>query len=176
MRALINDQEEHLIIAVVVAGLAEWDAPGNRSVFTKAAKLTARAPDSVAYLESYAAMAKADMEERKYREPDAQTSKIVTAFLADAASGDKTSLAMTPKMSEYILPRGATVSDWLKDQKSLLYVLRRDVASQNMTRRGATIDHVSYFKMVTSHSRIYLKLFITSDDRVADWDVTLLGA
>jgi len=174
LRAFVNAGEDESTIDAVVSGLAQWDAPGNRDVFSKAAAIGAPGSGSILHLDALAALAKADVEEGKNPDPDSRTKPIIDQFLADAASGNKESQSMTAKMLEYVMPRGRTVADWLKNRTSFTYVMRQDVERQGIERRGAAVNYLAYFKMTTALSRIYIEFFMTSDGKVADWDVTIL--
>jgi hypothetical protein len=64
------------------------------------------------------------------------------------------------------------VSSWLKNMKAFSFLLVEDVPQAGMQRRGAKVEHIWYYKMITGQTTQYLTFYVTPDGRVTDVDVT----
>jgi len=168
LRGLVNDREPYAVVNAAVSGLANWDSAHNRDVFEKAKGMAGQ--NLSLRLAAYDALAKADKTEGKENpNPDAQVADRLLKFLADVADGNTASTRMTPGVRDFLIPgfsRGT--ARILKDLKAFLFLGREDA---EMDLRGAHIDRIYYYKIVTGQGALYYIFRLTPEGQVGDIDI-----
>jgi aminopeptidase N len=164
LRGLVNDQQPYAVVRAALSTLRDWDAPGNRDVFHKVAKM--QASDVRIRLTAHDALVTADAAEGKEpSDPDPKTTERLRKALTDIASGAKESPLMTPGFRSQAIPGGtAQVAEWLKDLKSFTFLMRDEVEEE---RHGAKVSHICYYKMVTAQTTYYHAFYLTAGGELA---------
>jgi hypothetical protein len=173
LRDLVTGQQPFLVLRAAVQTLRDWDAAGNRDIFRKAIQFVP--PGDRTRLIAYDGLAKADSAEGSQppRSDPRMTAKLRELLSAIAGARDD-SLLMTEGMRSFAA-RPSTVqnvSSWLKNMKAFSFLLVEDVPQAGMQRRGAKVEHIWYYKMITGQTTQYLTFYVTPDGRVTDVDVT----
>ncbi|HEY3131917.1 MAG TPA: M1 family aminopeptidase [Acidobacteriota bacterium] len=173
LRGLINDQEPYAAVRASLQTLRDWDAAGNRDIFDRVAQAKPSG-DPLIRLIAFDALVKADTAEGKSNvDPDPQMTQMLKDALADIANGVKDSSRMTPEFRDLAISRGSVdVARWLKELKSFTFLLREDVADRGMERRGAKVNRLCYYIMVTGQNTLYLTFYLTTDNKVTDLDIS----
>jgi len=172
LRTLVSDQEPFVVVRTAVQTLRDWDAPGNRDIFRKAIQVMP--PEDPARLIAYDGLARADAAEGKQlADPDPQMTTLLSKLLSDMAGGGKDSSQMTEGMRNFAArPNIAQeVSSWLKDLKSFTFLLREDIRERGTERRGAKVDRIFCYKMITGQRSQYLTFYLTAEGKVTDLDL-----
>ncbi len=172
LRSLINDQEPFVVVRTAVQTLREWDAPGNRDAFKKAIQVTPQEDPTL--LIAYDALAKADTAEGKLPpDPDPQTTMMVRNLLSDIANGGIDSSPMTEGLRSFAARPNIKqeVGSWLKDMKSFTFLRREDVRERGMERRGAKVETIRHYKMMTGQWSLYITFHLTADGKATNIDV-----
>ncbi len=173
LRNMVNEQQSFSVVRAAVQTLRDWDAPGNRDIFMKAIHVVPS--EDVTRLIAYDALAQADAAEgNRPSGSDAQITVILQNLLSDIAAGRKDSPFMTEGLRRFAARPNIVqnVTSWLKDARSFSFVLRDDVAERRMERRGAAVERIWYYKLVSGQTTQYLTFYVTADGKVADIDVT----
>lgn len=172
LRSLVNDQEPYAVVRAAVQTLREWDAPGNRDIFKKSIQVTP--PDDPTRLIAFDGLARADAAEGKQQpEPDQQMTVTLRKLLSDIANGGKDSSLMTDGLRDFAARPNISsqVTSWLNDIKSFIFLQREDVRERGTERRGAKVDRVYYYKMITGQMTLYMTFHLTAEGKATDVDV-----
>lgn len=172
LRALVNDQEPYAVLRAAVSVLGTWEPAPHRDVFQKAAQM--QIPDEFERdrirVIAQDALAKADEAQGRPR-PDLepQTTAMLREFLSDVANKAKESPRMTAGMRDAAIPsRSAEFEKWLKELKSFTLLYCEDARDRAMERRGATVNRLCAYRMVTGPSPVFIILGLTADNKVTD--------
>jgi aminopeptidase N len=173
LRGLVSDREPYAIIRAAVSTLGSWDAPGNRDVFQKAAKMAS--PFDSVRLVALDGLAKADAAEGKaLSDPAPQTTRTVMRFLSDRANGVRDSPVMTAQQRALTVanPRGnANIAGWLKGLTAFVPLACDDVAGRGIEEKGERISRIGSYRMVTGGQVWYLRFFLTAEGKVASYAI-----
>lgn len=171
LRDKVNDREIYDVIRASLQTLRAWDAAGNRNVFKKAA--AAATDDRIIRFIALDALARADAAAGKPRpDPDPETTTKIKSLLSDISRGVTVSPLMTEGMRSLAARPGvqSSIAGLLKDEKSFTYLVKDDVQSQAMVRRGAEVSRTFTYKVETGQRVLYLVLYLTPEGKVADLD------
>jgi aminopeptidase N len=172
LRGLVNDREPYTVVQAAISTLGDWDAPANRDIFEKAAKLTSPT-DSIRLL-ALDGLAKADAAEGKTPvDPAPQTTRTVRQFLTDRANGVTNSTVMAARqraLSGTDKRSNAMVASWLKDLVSFVPLVCDDVETRGIEKSGERISRIGFYKMVTRGQTWYLQFSLTAEGKVAAVD------
>jgi len=172
LRGMVNDQEPYAVVRATVQSLREWDAPGNRDIFKKTIQVVP--PDDPTRLIAIDALAKADAAEGKQQpEPDPQMTVTLRKLLSDMANGAKDPSLMTEGLRDFAARPNISsqVGSWVRDMKSFTFLQREDVRGRGTERRGAQVDQVYYYKMITGQMTLLMTFHLTAEGKAANVDV-----
>jgi aminopeptidase N len=173
LRDLVTGEQPFLVLRAAVQTLRDWDAAGNRDFFRRAIEFVP--PGDRTRLIAYDGLAKADSAEGSQPPgSDPRMTARLSELLAAIAGARNDSLLMTEGMRSFAA-RPSTVqnvSSWLKNMKAFSFLLVEDVGQAGMQRRGAKVERIWYYKMITGQTTQYLTFYVTPDGRVTDVDVT----
>src|SRR5262249_29659954 len=151
--------------------LRDWDAPGNRDIFQKAIQVIP--PEDPTRLIAYDGLAKADSAEGKQQpDPDPQMTATLKNVLSDIASGGKGSAPMTEEVRRFTSRPNIVqdVASWVKEMSSFTLLLGEDVRERAIERRGAKVDRIYYYKMISGQRTIFMTFYVTAEGKTADID------
>jgi hypothetical protein len=172
MRSLVSEQEPFAVVRTAVRVLRDWDASGNRDIFKKAIQVVP--PEEPTRLIAYDGLAQADAAAGKQSpDTDPQMTIMLKNLLSDMANGGKDSTLMTEGLRDFAARPNISqeVGSWLKELKSFTFLLREDVRDRGTERRGAKVDRIFYYKMITGQRTQYLTFYLTVDGKVTDVDL-----
>ena len=172
LRGLVSDQEPFVVVRTAVQTLKGLDAPGNRDIFKKAIQVMP--PEDPTRLIAYDGLAKADAAEGKPQpDPEPQMTMTLKNLLSDVGKGGKDSSLMTEGLRSFAARPNITqeVMSWLKDLKSFTFLLREDAGERGMERRGAEVDRIYYYKMISGERTFYMTFYLTAEGKATDIDV-----
>ncbi len=172
LRNLVSEQEPFIVVRTAVQTLRDWDAPGNRDIFKKAIQVVP--PEDRTRLIAYDGLAKADAAEgRQPPDADPQMTIMLKNLLSDIAAGRKDSSLITQGLRSFVARPSVVqnVASWLKDMKSFTFLLREDVRERGIERRGAKVERIWYYKMISAQRTQYITFHLTADGKVTDMEV-----
>jgi aminopeptidase N len=168
LRGLVNDREPYAVVNAAVSTLASWDSAHNRKLFEKAKNMAGE--NLSLRLAAYDALAKADkIEGKENPNADPKVAELLLKFLSDVADGNTASPRMTAGLRNFLIPgfsRGT--AKMLKDLKVFLFLGREDV---DLDLRGARINRIYYYKVVTGQGALYYTFRLTPEGQVGDIDI-----
>jgi aminopeptidase N len=173
LRNLVSEREPFIVVRTAALTLRDWDAPGNRDIFKKAIQVMP--PDDRTRLIAYDGLAKADAAEgRQPPDADPQMTIMLKNLLAEIGAGRKDSSVITEGLRSFVARPNVvqSVASWVKDMKSFTFLLREDVRERGMERRGAKVEWIWYYKMISGQTTQYMTFHLTADGKVTDIEFT----
>lgn len=168
LRTLINAEEPDTVVGAALTTLATWDATGNRDAFREVA--VGRDMEDGVRLIALDALARARAEGgRDHPDPEPQTTRAMSEFLADVGAGTKDSPRMTPEVREFLIPRFSNGTKRILEKLGSIQLLGMDRVRLQIN--GSDIDRVYYYKLEGEGSSLYYIFRLKPDDRVADIDI-----
>jgi hypothetical protein len=115
----------------------------------------------------------ASKEGKQQPEPDPQMTVTLRKLLSDMANGAKDSSLMTEGLRDFAARPNISsqVASWVKDMKSFTFLQREDVRERGTERRGAKVDRVYYYKMITGQMTLLMTFHLTAEGKATDVDV-----
>jgi hypothetical protein len=173
LRNLVSEQEPFIIVRTAVQTLRDWDAPGNREIFKKAIQVVP--PEDRTRLIAYDGLAQADAAEgRQPPDADPQMEIMFKNLLSGIAAGRNDSSLITEGLRSFVTRPSVVqnVASWLKDMKSFTFLLREDARERGMERRGAKVERLWYYKIISGQRTQYLTFYLTADGKVTDIEIS----
>ncbi len=173
LRNLVSQQEPFIMVRTAVQTLRDWDAPGNREIFKKAIQVVP--PEDRTRLIAYDGLAQADAAEgRQPPDADPQMEIMFKNLLSGIAAGRNDSSLITEGLHSFVTRPSVVqnVASWLKDMKSFTFLLREDARERGMERRGAKVERIWYYKIISGQRTQYLTFYLTADGKVTDIEIS----
>jgi aminopeptidase N len=170
LRLLVNDQQPYAAVRAALSVLARWNAPANRSLFTRAAGMTS--PDGIIRLTALDALAQADAAEGKpHQDPHPMVTDALRALIAQVVAGEPEPALAAPGLRGFALRRFQFTAGALKEIKSFSFLAEQNVAARPLQRRGTPVDRIVTYKAATEPTAFYVTFYLTPEGKVADLEI-----